>query len=1020
VERGVARIDARPIGNGRQRRVLDALNRTILISLFALLWAADANAQIERATLAGTITDPSGASVPKAAVAIVSPNTGFQRRVETGSSGVYSITDLPIGTYNVTVSHEGFRTFEEKGIELSVRQTRTVDVKLQVGTAIARIEVQGATQALENSNAELGTVLQSGQVNDIPINGRDWATLMTLAPGAINLGGGGQRDLRFVGRAIDDSNYVFDGIDATGVQEQSQKVGVRLNISLESIAEFRVSSSVYTAESGGSAGAQISVVSKSGTNAFHGGVFEFFRNDIFDARSPFDFPKVPPFRLNQFGGSLGGPIKKNRTFFFLDYEGLRQRLHTTVIGFVPNAAFRASVLATSPILKPFLNSWPVGQTPFDSLTDQWSSIGLNSNREDSGVIRVDHSFNERTSIFGRLNIDDVSITSPLDTVGGVDAPVIRPSNMVIQLTHVFSPTVVNEVRGGFNRSAMHHYQFGTSPLSTSNGEAGYVGVSVSGFDGPSTNSLDTEVGTTIDGYDDLSIVRGRHTIKMGIGVERHRLNNSSEGIAAGTLSYSSPQNFVNNILDDYQFVGELPLGGNRRTYYMPYVQDTYKARPNLTLNLGLRYEYYTVLKEVRDRIAVVKLSCGGFCPKGTPLYSPVRTNFAPRVGLAWTPGGTTGSTVIRAGFGIYFSPNQMDDFSDGHESTGQRFDVSSASVPGLSWPVSLSLLPAPSYSPKAWDPNRRDGYDENWDFAVERMFPHSFLGQIAYDGSEGHRLFSAIRTNRIDPLTGTRPLPEFGEFNQKGNDGNSNFHSLQVSLKHPLTTGWLWETQYMWSHAMSDNGFGAGQYPHIQNFACIKCSYSDSDIDVRHSFSANSVYQLPFGPSKRFLHGGGFAGKLVGGWELSGIASATSGRPIDILVDRSPTDMPDGNARNQRPDLVPGMSIYPAHQTVNNWFNPAAFAVPAVGTWGTLGRNIGRGPGYYEIDTALEKETAVTERLAIKFRAEAFNVLNHPTYGDPASDISSPSFGVITTPLNTGATGIGTPRRIQFMLRLVF
>ncbi len=672
-----------------QRQGLGFLKHIVLISLLGLVWSVSAQAQIERATLTGTITDPSGASVPAARVEIVSPGTGFERHVDTGNAGVYSITDLPIGTYNVTISRAGFKTFEVKGIQLSVRQTRTVDAQLEVGTAMARVEVQGATQPLENTNAEIGNVLQSKQVNDIPINGRDWSTLMTLAPGAINLGGGGQRDLRFVGRGIDDSNYTFDGIDATGVQEQSQKVGVRLNISLETIAEFRVSSSVYTAESGGSAGAQISVVSKSGTNAFHGGVFEFLRNDIFDARSPFDGPSVPPFRLNQFGGSLGGPIKKNRTFFFLDYEGLRQSLHTTVIGFVPNAAYRASVLATSPVLKPFLDSWPIGQTPAGPLVDQWTSIGINSNREDSGAVRLDHSFTDRTSMFGRFNIDDVTLRAPLDTVGGVDAPVVRPSNLVIQLTHIFSPTVVNELRGGFNRSAMHHYQYGTSPLSTANGEPGYVGVSVSGFDAPSTNSLDTEVGTTIDGYDDLSIVRGRHTIKMGIGVERHRLNNSSEGVAAGTLTYSSPQNFINNVLDDYQFLGQLTLGGNRRTYYMPYVQDTYKARPNLTLNIGLRYEYYSVLHEVFDRIAVVKFSCGGFCPKGTPLYAPVRTDFAPRLGLAWTPGGISGKTVIRTGFGMYFSPNQMDDFSDGHESTAQRFDVSSAIVPGLSWPVSL-------------------------------------------------------------------------------------------------------------------------------------------------------------------------------------------------------------------------------------------------------------------------------------------------------------------------------------------
>jgi hypothetical protein len=575
--------------NTNMKTSLAHFRMVLLLVTFVALSTCLIYGQATQANLNGTVTDTSGASVPKAQVEVVSPNTGFKRQVETGDAGVYSITGLPIGTYDLTISHEGFKTFEQKGIALLVGQTRTINAQLEVGAAIQRVEVRSTVQALENANAELGGVVQSQQVKNIPINGRDWAVLMALSPGAINLGGGGQRDTRFVGRAIDDSNYTFDGLDATGVQEQSQKVGVRLSLSLDAIAEFRVSSSVYTADKGGSAGAQISVVTKAGTNAFHGGVFEFFRNDVVDARSPFDYPTVPPFRLNQFGGSVGGPIKKNRTFFFADYEGLRQRLHTTIIGFVPNAAFRASVAATSPILKPFLDSWPVGQTPVDSRTDQWTTVGLDSRREDSGMFRLDHNFTDKTSIFGRLSIDDANVSSPLDTVGGRDNPLIRPSNLVIQLTHVFSPTIVNEVRGGFNRSALHHYSYGTSPPSTANGEPGYVGVSASGFDTPNTNYLDTEVGTTIDGYDDLSIVRGRHTIKIGIGVERHRLNNSSEGIAAGTLTYSSPQNFVNNVLDDYSFVGQLTLGGNRRTYFMPYVQDTFKVSSNLTLNLGLRY-----------------------------------------------------------------------------------------------------------------------------------------------------------------------------------------------------------------------------------------------------------------------------------------------------------------------------------------------------------------------------------------------------------------------------------------------
>jgi outer membrane receptor protein involved in Fe transport len=991
------------------------------------LWTVSAKAQVDRVNLNGTVTDASGARVPGAQVELVSLTTGLKMSALTGEAGVYSMTDVPVGKYDLAISREGFKVFEVKGLELFVNQPRTLNAELQVGAPTQTVEVT-ATVGADTNNATLGDVLQSRQVEDIPLNGRDWATLMTLAPGAVNLASGGQRDLRFVGRGIDDSNYTFDGLDATGVQEQSQKVGVRLAMSLESIAEFNVSSSVYPADIGGSAGAQVSVVTKSGTNTLHGGVFEFLRNNVLDSRSPFDIPSIPPFRLNQFGGSVGGPIKKDSTFFFTDYEGLRQRLDTTVIGFVPNAAFRASV--TNPALQPFLAQWPVGQVPVDSLTDEWISPQSNNNREDSGDVRMDHIFSDKTTMFGRYNIDDADITMPLDTVGGVDDAFIRPSNLVVQLTHTFSPTIVNELRGGFNRSAMHHYFYGTGPLSTANNEPGYVAAVVSGFDSPDATALDVEVGTTLDVYDNLSIVRGRHTIKMGMGLERHRLNNSDESIADGTITYNTPQNFINNVVSDYSFVGQLTLGGERRTYYMPYVMDTYKVRPNLTFNLGLRYEYYTVLKEAFGRQAVVTLACGGFCPTGTPMYFPYRKDFAPRLGVAWMPGGAAGKTVIRAGFGMYFSPNQMDDFTDGHESTGQRFDVSSAIVPNLAWPVLQSELPSPSYSPKAWDQNRRDGYFENWDFSVQRLLPHNFLAQVAYDGSEGHRLFGRLQANLINPLTGTRPLADFGQYGEKANIGNSNFHSLQVTVKRPLTTGWLWETQYMWAHAMADQGFGAGDSTTNENMACLKCDYSSEDIDVRQVLSVNSVYQLPFGPGKRFLSTGGVAGKLVGGWELSGIASASSGRPLNIVVDRSPTDLPDGNSRDQRPDLVPGVTIYPANRSINQWFNEtflsdgtpvSPFAVPAVGTWGNVGRNFGRGPGYYEIDTALEKETAITERLNLKFRVEAFNLINHPIYGDPATDISSPaSFGVITTPLNTGATGIGTPRRIQFMLRLEF
>lgn len=534
----------------------------ILFSVFASLGLAiNLGAQIRGASLNGTVTDPSGASIPRAKVEVLSPSTGFTRQVVTGSGGVYSVTLLPIGTYTVTISAEGFKMFRATGVVLSVGEVRTLNARLQLGTTSQVVEVHASVAALQTSNAEMATVIQPEAVENIPLNGRDYSSLEWLAPGAVNIGSGEQRDMRFVGTGTDDNEYTFDGIDATGVQEQNQKVGVRLAMPLGAIAEFRGSTSVYAADKGGAPGGQFSVVSNSGTNQFHGSAFDFLRNNAFDARGPFDVT-LPPFRMNQFGVNVGGPIKKDRTFFFLDYEGIRQVLDTTVIGFVPTQTYRNQVAATSPVLAPLLSSWPQGTVPVDSVTNERIAQEGDNQREDVGFGRVDHTFRSKTSIFARMTIDDASIREPMDNVGGYDEPLIRPSNYVAQLTHVFSPNVVNEVRGGINRSAMNHWFYGTCPSSTPfNSETGTVCPQVSPFSSTSTNDLDEEVGTTIDGYDDLTLVKGRHSIKLGIGVERHRLNNSDESIAQGNVTYASSQDFINNALADYNFVGQLTLGG---------------------------------------------------------------------------------------------------------------------------------------------------------------------------------------------------------------------------------------------------------------------------------------------------------------------------------------------------------------------------------------------------------------------------------------------------------------------------
>ena len=992
-----------------------ALNRRliVLMPLLALL----AQAQVDRANLNGTVTDASGAMVPLARVEATSRETGFKRTADTTPAGAYNIPGLPIGTYDLTFSREGFRTFEVRGIQLSVGQTRTVDARLEVGGISAKVEVQAEVAALKQSNAEIGGVIAAQQVRSIPLNGRNWADLMALAPGAIDAGSGGgsdQRDIRFSGRSRDDNNYTFDGIDNSGVQEQAQKSDTRLGVSLDAIAEFRVNSAVYTAESGASGGGQINVVSKTGSNAFHGGGFEYFRNDAMNARGPFGPATLPALTQNQFGGNFGGPVVRNRTFFFANYEAFRQETSSNPQGLVPSASFRQRVLAASPALKPVIDAYPTATT-YPAATTQVQSLSADidsirpllkpTQREDSGLLRLDHRFSDNTTMFVRYNVDDLLKLTPA-VMGNTGTLTLRPQNVVVQLLHIFSPTVINETKAGMNRSAYRSGNVLVLPVT----------ITGFGFSDLGARSLDLEIGTTWNYVDNLTILRGRHTWKMGAEIRRIWLNNTGEGVANATLTYTSPANFINNVADSISYNAELPIGGNRRTFWMGFVQDEIKARPNLTLTLGVRYEYFSVMHEVRNRSLVVDpLGCGGFCPAGTPYYAPDRNNFGPRVGIAWSPALLKGKTTLRTGFGVYYGGNQNDDFSDPHESSAGRYSLSSAVVKNLAYPIEpfLGQLQSLGLAPKGIDRYRRDLYYENWDFDIQQQLPHSFVLSTAYTGSEGHKLFQSRATNLIDPATGKRPLTQFGQFGIKHNDANSNFNALQVSLLRSFTHGFLWQTQYQWSHGIADGSIGAGEGIAVENVSCRACDRSSTSFDVRHNFVASAVYQLPFGTGRHFLHHG-LAGRMIGGWDLSGTGLARTGLPVNIVVTRSAANMLDGNAGSQRPDLAPGASIIPAGgQTINQWWNIAAFAVPAKNTWGNSGRFLARAPGFYEMNAALEKRFPVHESLSASFRAEAFNLMNHAILNAPPANISTPAtFGKIT--------GSSNPRKLQLMFRVEF
>jgi hypothetical protein len=981
-----------------------------LFFLAALLLATLSYGQ-DRATIRGTITDASGGVVAGTHVALKSPATGLHRETLSGSAGIYEFSSLPVGAYEVQIAKDGFRPVTVSDIVMQFSEIRTVDARLEVGSSTERVEVVASLEGLNRANAEVGEVVDAKQMQELPISGRNWAELSLLANGAINYSDGSQRNVRFNGHSLDDGNVTLDGIDATGVQEQTMKSDTRLAVAIDAISEFRVTTGVYTAESGSAAGAQVNVVSKTGTNDMHGSAFYAVRNDALDSRSPFDGATLPPFTLNQFGASLGDAIVKNKAFFFTNFEGLDQHLGHSFINFVPNAAFRASVLAKSPAMAPLVSPYPVGQSPVDDISDQVTLVKNDAIREDSGLARFDYRFTDKDSMYVRYNIDNAYADTPQDALGTRNVVPVIPQNLAVEYQKLVSPTLISETKFGWNHVDYHNWTYGTSPVATS----------PSGFDGLSSNSLDTEVGTTLSFIQNITKIAGRHTFKAGVDVRRVMLDNSGNTITTQSITYASNSDFINNVADSASYLQGEGIAQSRHTMYMGYTQDEFKVTPNLTFNLGLRYEFYSVVHEIHNHSAVVDITgCGGFCPPGTPYYAPNTTDFGPRAGLSWAPAFLHGKTTIRTGFGIYYGQNQNDDFSDPAESFVPRYSWTSSDTPNLSFPLDSFVNPKNAlYSPKAVARDRKDGSYNNYDFMIQQDLGQGFIAQVGYLGSEGHHLFDKYTENLLDPVTRLRPLSQFSSFGEKANTGNNNFNALQAQIHRRFKDGLMLQSNYMWSHGITDASLGAGESVSFQDMSCRACDRSSTSIDVRHYFTTNAVYELPFGKGKAFARSGP-AAAVLGGWELAGIASARTGLPVNITTSRKAAVMLDGNTSSQRPNYVLGQDIYAANQTIDNWFNPAAFSTPATYTWGNLGRYMGNGPGALEFDTTLQRKFQLTEKVAFNLRATAYNLANHPIFSNPSGTSSSSSFGRITSIVNDGATGSGAPRRIEFMLRTDF
>ncbi|HET9408467.1 MAG TPA: TonB-dependent receptor [Candidatus Sulfotelmatobacter sp.] len=705
-----------------------------------LLTVSPLFAQVDRGELEGTVTDPSGRVVAGATVKAVAVDTGFGAEQQTSAKGYYRFPGLAVGSYRVTVSAQKFQTKVIEDVILRIGETHTLDAQLSVGTVREEIDVKAENTPADRSSAEAATVIDSTQISQLPNNGRDWSSFTLLAPFAQDDGGGDQRTIRFAGRARDDNNFSIDGVDAGGIQEQAQKSQTRLQISQDAVEEYRVSSALYDAEYGTQSGGQIDVETKHGTNDWHGSAFGYLRNSVFDDRNFNDYnlaghPAIPPFRLGQYGLTFGGPIKKNKTFFFVSYEGLRQYQAITNTFSVPSAVgvgvndttnpnaptplsgpFLQTVLKTSPQMCPIMRAFPWrksigsinGCTPLftypDSAFQYQGSVAtpnLNNNvdlltaatpttvHEDTWLMRFDHQISEKTLLYGRAQRDISLVDAPNGGAlpGDKLSTYNHPANYLVALQHTFTPTIFNEVKGYINRSPFHNPQVSVLPYA----------VNTAQFIGLNDDTADIEVGSTFGLVDNFTWIHGRHAFKMGMEYRRVRLNQGQT--ADNQLNFNSSQDMVNANLAKISFIAPWCCHGLRRNFDMPYFQDEWKATPTLTLTAGLRWEYYGVAHEATNRTTVfdlgqfhgVCLGTGSFstlpvpasagpintppCPKDPALYNANYRNFDPRLGLAWAPSALHGKTVFRTGFGIYHGAAQNDDLNAGLESDTFRVTV---------------------------------------------------------------------------------------------------------------------------------------------------------------------------------------------------------------------------------------------------------------------------------------------------------------------------------------------------------
>src|SRR5882757_269392 len=693
----------------------------------------------------------------------------------------------------------------------------------------------------------------------------------------------------------------------------------------------------------------------------------------------------------------------------------------------------AQVAAAQPSLAFIVNAYPQGQAPTsDPTVYSYTGVVPSPNHENAGTVRLDHRFSSQDSGYVRYNIDDGASTSALNALAQGITVTSRTQNFVLEETHIISPRTINETQIGFNRNTYLQAQQTGLPFN----------FSISGFTSLNENYSKEQVGQSISVNDTVTWTKGYHTLKFGAELKLPRFNEQNS--VDGTATFINGGSFLANQLSTFLTTAALPDKGMNKIHVGGYAQDEWKVSRELTINYGLRYNYFSPFTESHGNEDPFDIAdCGGYCGIGTSFYHPNYLSFDPRASVAYAPDSLKGNTVFRAGYGIYHGEVQLGDEDSPVVNTEPSTQLTSGiqsngSSVQYSYPVPPALTPSTgrALTPRSMARNHPDSYVEQWTASIQQALPGQTSLTVTYLGSHGVHLFRRGYTNLIDPVTTTRPLPQYpSEIDTKYNEGMSSFNALVTSVSRRFHNGLFFGGNYMWSHALNDGSVGAGDGDAAQNVACPRCDYASSDFDSRHSGTLSAVYDLPFGRGRAHLNTSTVADLVVGGWSANTLFTARAGLPINIFLTRNANELVDGNNVDQRPNRVAGVPLYLSSRSTAQWINHDAFSLPGLGVWGNSGRNIAVGPALCQNDSAIEKTFHVTERNNIIFRTEAFNFFNRAQYANPSATLivtTNPvtkartltvpsSFGNITSTVNSaGLVGTGTPRVLEFSLRVTY